>query len=409
MGKLVLVGILCFFTFSIIAENILSTDPPQIVASKFKNLYPNASAIQWEIEKENFEAEFTVAGKEIEALFSPSGELISEDKEIVVEELPGKVMSTYKKNYSAFKITQAYSLKSTESVQYKLIATSSRDRIHLWIDDSGSIVSKKTFAAEKKKMLKGSTSGGLSSILAKWELPTILKEISGIAMIDQYRVACVQDEMGIVFIYDLNKKVIVDSIGFGNPGDYEGIAIAGNDIYVLRSDGQLTCIENYSKLPKISNYMLRLSQSSQNFEGLCFDAKLNRLLIAPRVFDSADRNVKNVYGFELDSKKFSISPVLSLKMNDVIYNSIVSKKEVLIPSGIMVHPTNGQIYLTDARNKYVLIADQHGKPIKVVRLDATVFAKTEGIAMDMDGMFYLSNEGKTGPATIVKVSPDKLN
>ena len=96
-------------------------------------------------------------------------------------------------------------------------------------------------------------------------------------------------------------------------------------------------------------------------------------------------------------------------MNDVIYNSIVSKKEVLIPSGIMVHPTNGQIYLTDARNKYVLIADQHGKPIKVVRLDATVFAKTEGIAMDMDGMFYLSNEGKTGPATIVKVSPDKLN
>ena len=79
MGKLVLVGILCFFTFSIIAENILSTDPPQIIASKFKNLYPNASAIQWEIEKENFEAEFTVAGKEIEALFSPSGELISEE------------------------------------------------------------------------------------------------------------------------------------------------------------------------------------------------------------------------------------------------------------------------------------------------------------------------------------------
>ncbi|MBK8584688.1 MAG: SdiA-regulated domain-containing protein [Bacteroidetes bacterium] len=341
--------------------------------------------------------------------FFPSGELISEDKEIVVEELPQKVMSSFNKEYSNYKVTQAYSLKSPDAVQYKLVATSSRGRVHLWINDSGVINSKRIFSGEKKKAANSTGTGGLSSIEAKWELPTILNEISGIAMIDQNKIACVQDEIGVIFIYDLIKKSIIDSIGFGSPGDYEGIAIVRNDIYVLRSDGQLTFIENYSGLPKVSTFMLKLSQSTQNFEGLCYDEEMNRLLIAPRVFDSSNRNVKNIYAFDLSTKKFIDAPVISLKLNDEIFNTIVSKKDVLIPSGILVHPGNGRIYVTDARNKYVLISDKNGKPIKVLRLDGVLFAKTEGITVGSDGMFYLSNEGKGGPATIIKVSPDKMN
>ena len=81
----------------------------------------------------------------------------------------------------------------------------------------------------------------------------------------------------------------------------------------------------------------------------------------------------------------------------------------MIPSEIFVHPVSGKIYLTDARNKYVLISDSNGSPAKLLPLDPTLFAKTEGITMDSEGMIYLSNEGKTGPATLIKISPDKFD
>jgi uncharacterized protein YjiK len=407
--KLTLISILCLGAFSIIEGNVLSVEPPSIISSKLKELYPSASMVQWEMEKENYEAEFTIGGKEIEVLFSPSGTLLSEDKEVLVSEIPSIVIRSFDKEYSGFKITQAFLLWSNEHVQYKLIASSAKDRVHLWVDDSGTIESKKVFTREKKTVVRGTMTPGLKAIDSKWELPDVLREVSGIAMHKNNIVACVQDEIGTVFLYDLAKKKIVDSFSFGGPGDYEGISIVGNDIYVLRSDGQLTCISNFETTRKISTYFLKLPQGFQNFEGLCFDKKSNRLLIAPRFFDTADRTVKNIYSFDLTSKKFSAGPVYSIKLSDKIFNSVVTKKEALIPSEIFVHPVSGKIFLTDARNKYVLISDANGSPFKLLPLDPTLFAKTEGITMDADGMIYLSNEGKTGPATLIKISPEKFD
>ena len=40
-------------------------------------------------------------------------------------------------------------------------------------------------------------------------LPKKLKEISGITEIDSSRIACIQDEREIVFIYDLNSGQII--------------------------------------------------------------------------------------------------------------------------------------------------------------------------------------------------------
>ncbi|MFZ7116716.1 MAG: SdiA-regulated domain-containing protein [Bacteroidota bacterium] len=407
--KISLISILCLGGFSIIAGNVLSVDPPVAISSKFKELYPTASLVQWEMEKENYEAEFMVEGREIEVLFSPTGILLSEDKEVKVSEIPAPVMRSFNKDFSGFKITQAFLLWSNEHVQYKLIASSLKDRVHIWMDNSGAIESKKVFAREKKALVKSGAIKGFSAIDSKWELPDVLREVSGVAMHKNNIVACVQDEQGTVFLYDLTKKKIVDSFNFGGPGDYEGISIVNNDIYILRSDGQLTCVSNFESEQKISTYFLKLPQGFQNFEGLCYDRHKNRLLIAPRFFDSADRTTKNIYSFDITTKKFSATPVYSIKLSDKIFNSVVTKKEALIPSEIFVHPVSGKIYLTDARNKYILISDPGGSPLKLLPLDPLLFAKTEGITMDADGMFYLSNEGKTGPATLIKISPENFD
>jgi len=404
-----LVSVLCMSAITIIAGNVFNIEPPAVVVSKINQLYPRATSIQWEMEKENFEAEFLLDGREVEILFSPSGTVIAEDKEVLVSELPESVMRSFNKEYSRFKITQAFLLWTNEHVQYKLIASSVKDRIHLWIDDSGTIESRKVFSREKKSNVKVANSAGLTAIEDKWNLPPVLREVSGITMLNSNLLACVQDEIGTVYFYDLARKQIVDSINFGGPGDYEGITNVNNDLYVLRSDGQLTCISDYLSTRKVSVHYLKLPQGFQNFEGLCLDKKNNRLLIAPRAFDSADRMAKNIYAFDIATQTFLMKPVYTIKLNDKIFNSIITKKEAMIPSEIFVHPVSGKIFLADARNKYVLISDPLGNPTKILPLDAALFAKTEGITMDNEGMFFLSNEGKTGPATLIKISPDKFD
>src|SRR5690349_9341280 len=76
-------------------------------------------------------------------------------------------------------------------------------------------------------------------ISRSWELPQILKEISGIAYVDADRIACVQDEIGTVFIYNISTKSIELEVPFGPPGDYEAIAIVNDDAYVAVADGRI--------------------------------------------------------------------------------------------------------------------------------------------------------------------------
>lgn len=75
------------------------------------------------------------------------------------------------------------------------------------------------------------------SILEKWELPDELKEVSGIALMSEGKFACVQDEIGTIFIYDASQEKITDQIKFAGAGDFEGITLNGNSAYVLRADG----------------------------------------------------------------------------------------------------------------------------------------------------------------------------
>ncbi len=51
--------------------------------------------------------------------------------------------------------------------------------------------------------------------------------------------ACVQDERGIVFVYDIGSQKIVDEVRFGSKGDYEGLTKFDSKLFVLRSDGKL--------------------------------------------------------------------------------------------------------------------------------------------------------------------------
>ena len=98
-------------------------------------------------------------------------------------------------------------------------------------------------------------------------LPVVLREVSDITMLSNSVVACIQDEQGIVFRFDLKKGTIVSRDSFFVDGDYEGITKVKNDLYVLRSDGMLIEIKNLMK-GKLSVQTYVMDIPAANNEGL---------------------------------------------------------------------------------------------------------------------------------------------
>ncbi len=257
----------------------------------------------------------------------------------------------------------------------------------------------------KKKKDKKVVVSERVQILDKWDMPAILKEVSGIAYLGPNRFACVQDEAGTIFIYNTATSQIEKQVSFGSAGDYEGIAVTGKTAYVVSSDGKLYEIENLEQdKPDVKTYTTSLT-SEQNIEGLCYDKKQNRLLLAIKGADANDPDNKGIYAFDLQSKKLKSEPVYKINLNDPAFARLSSKKTNanMQPSEINVHPVSGDIYLTEATKPKLLILENSGKIKNLLMLNPKEFSQPEGLTFSPNGDLFISNEGKKEAGNIVKV------
>ncbi|RDC62182.1 SdiA-regulated domain-containing protein [Adhaeribacter pallidiroseus] len=265
---------------------------------------------------------------------------------------------------------------------------------------------------KKKKSKKEAVAGSASvEILNKWNMPGVLQEVSGIAYLGPNRFACVQDESGIVFIYNTATKEIEDEVDFASSGDYEGIAVVGKAAYVARSDGKLFEIPDLlgnASLP-VKTYTTALT-AEQNVEGLCYDKKQNRLLLAIKGSEPNSTDYKGIYAFDLASKKLNPEPVYRIDLRDPAFASVSAKKAnaVMQPSEINVHPETGDIYITEATQPKLLILDNTGKIKTLLLLSSSEFSQPEGITFSPAGDLFISNEGKKKPGNILQVKIPQL-
>ena len=243
------------------------------------------------------------------------------------------------------------------------------------------------------------------SIIEKWEMPAILKEISGIAYVGKNRFACVQDESGIVFIYNTATGKIERQVTFGASGDYEGIAVVGQTAYVVRSNGTIYEVDNINiSSPNIKEYKTALT-AKNDVEGLTYDAPNNRLLLAIKGAETNTTDYKGIYAFDLKSKKLSTTPVIKLNLSDPMLQNSKSKKTTnnLQPSDIDINPVTKEIYLTESANSHLYILNTDGTIKGRYTLSKADFSQPEGITFSPSGELFISNEGKDESGNILQV------
>ena len=148
-----------------------------------------------------------------------------------------------------------------------------------------------------------------------------LEEISGMSYYGPGLLACVQDEEGKLYIYDLSEKSVRERVKFASTGDYEGVEIIQNQAYVLRSDGQVFQFP-ITEGDDFSTTVLRTPLSIRNdTEGLGYDPASNQLLIACKgkgeMSDGEKVKGKAIYALNLTEQKLSDHPLFTIKKKDI--------------------------------------------------------------------------------------------
>ncbi|MDT0294345.1 SdiA-regulated domain-containing protein [Mesonia ostreae] len=243
------------------------------------------------------------------------------------------------------------------------------------------------------------------NILETWELPKELIEISGISWMGDYRMACIQDEEGIIYIYNLKTSRIEKTIEFGEKGDYEGLVVIEKNAYALRSDGTIFEIKNYNSPDFKTHSYNTFLKGKNNTESLALDPENDRLLMAAKDKDPFSKTSKGVFEFDLKSKTLAKKPLYELHFHDNIFDKIREKKieKTFSPSEIAIHPQSKEIFVLEGKKPKLLILNPNGSTKRLFELDKNDFRQPEGIAITPNGDIYISNEGKKDKATILKV------
>jgi uncharacterized protein YjiK len=276
---------------------------------------------------------------------------------------------------------------------------------------------------DHKSNTKGELPGyAMKKIEAELILPDSLNEISGLTDIDNNTVACIQDENGILFIYDIIRNKTIRQINFDFDGDYEELASIGSTMYVLRSDGALVEILNYNH-PDMSMSIYLTGIPVEENEGLCCDSANNRLLIAGKCRPEDETDVKNlrvIYAFDLSTHKLSDEPVYTLntaqvkkfalkqkiklptedktKKNKIVHEPIINLKI----SAIAIHPVTSEIYILSAVDFLLLVFDKSGNILHIEKLDKNLFKQAEGITFLKNGDMLITNEGQLGKPNLLR-------
>ena len=245
----------------------------------------------------------------------------------------------------------------------------------------------------------------------KYFLPYVLEEISGLAW-NQGNVLAVDDETGKVFEYSFDERDIVHSIHFYKGDDFEGVEIIEDQIFVLRSDGDLFRLD-YTSSKEFKAWEIETALGKKNdTEGLGYDPDENLLLIACKEkTELKDEDIKGraFYGFDLNTntlkKKplFTIGPKKLKKFWEANKSIEYDKDRIKFkPSAIAYHPVSKHYYILSSVGKMIVVVNKSGDIQATYPIASKVLGQPEGLTFSPNGDMYISSEGEGDRGYILK-------
>lgn len=252
-------------------------------------------------------------------------------------------------------------------------------------------------------------------------LPRELEEASGLTDVSSTEVAIVQDELGVIFVYDLKTRGVTKQVPFGPPGDYEGLTRLGESMFVLASDGTLITVSNWRSAPRVDRRSLDLPTSDN--EGLGYDPFSHRLLIAPKSrwqSGKANKHLRAVFALDPESRKLDALPALVMDVDSLSDYANAHDRALpakarngkqraalrFMPASIAVHPKTRELFVISAIDHVLASFDRAGNVTGYAMLNAERYRQPEGMTFLADGTLVIANEGAGEDPELVQVRPN---
>ena len=258
----------------------------------------------------------------------------------------------------------------------------------------------------------------LDSAAQSFEMPLALKEISGLSLGSDGKVlVAIDDESGHFFLIDKTSGALLQDVPFGKEGDYEDVEMVGEEIFAVKSNGNLYRIQNpATETQTVVKYESPLGKTC-DVEGLAYEKSKNRLLLSCKGNSGID-HARAVFSFDLTAMTYDSLPAYTIHWDSIVAflraNPTLDRWEKLqelfdpsqpelafSPSALAIHPLNGHIYLLSSVGKLLIVINPgNGEILYIQKLKKNIHPQPEGICFDTDGTMYISNEGKEGPGLI---------
>lgn len=140
MKRIIGLLVLTLFAGTIFAQEISQRNVPAVVLNAFQVKFPNATDIEWKLEKGNYNIRFEVNNKENELLMSDRGIILQHLQDLYVSEIPKGVLETIKFKVAFFDVSDADRLDVGSKISYKIILKINEKNPEFMIDELGKLL-----------------------------------------------------------------------------------------------------------------------------------------------------------------------------------------------------------------------------------------------------------------------------
>jgi uncharacterized protein YjiK len=235
--------------------------------------------------------------------------------------------------------------------------------------------------------------------IAMWIMPPQLREISGLAYTSRGTVLTHDDNSGRVSEIDPRTGILIKSFSLlGNQKeDFEAIAIAGVDIYLMASDGKLFRFREGADGQQVNFMMFDTGLGKEcEFEGLTYEADSTRLvMVCKRLLDKQAPKEVRLYRMPLPLNRAKFT-ALTVPLSEV---AGANKWKNFRPSDITIDPFTKNYVIVASQEKGILVMTPDGEVVRSGPLPGD-HNQAEGVAITRDTILLISDEANVKPAAI---------